>query len=183
MYIIITASPNTDGLTAACGQAALKGITDAGGQVEMFDLCAEDIEACLVCGNGWGICREGGTCVIDDGMETLKQKMSESEGVFLITPVYWGQQSERMKYFCDRVRRCEGLKREGSLLRGVPFNLVAAAGGSGNGTVSCLTDMELWTRHVSAVNLERIGVTRFNREPMLKVIESAGERLVNHAKA
>jgi putative protein kinase ArgK-like GTPase of G3E family len=32
MYIIITASPNADGLTAACGKAALAGITGAGGE-------------------------------------------------------------------------------------------------------------------------------------------------------
>lgn len=180
MYIIITASPNSDGMTAACGQAALRGVVSAGGEAELYDLCTENIEACLVCGDGWGSCRSDGVCVIEDNMETLKNKIVESDGFFLITPVYWGQQSERMKYFCDRVRRCEGLKREGSLLSGKPVNLVAAAGGSGNGTVSCLTDMELWARHVGAAPLERIGITRFDREPMLRVIELAGERLVKN---
>ena len=32
MYIIITASPNKDGLAAVCGEAATAGITGAGGQ-------------------------------------------------------------------------------------------------------------------------------------------------------
>jgi len=36
MYIIITASPNTDGLTAACGKAAFDGIVDAGGEAEII---------------------------------------------------------------------------------------------------------------------------------------------------
>jgi len=32
MFIIVTASPNKDGLTAVCGEAATAGITGAGGQ-------------------------------------------------------------------------------------------------------------------------------------------------------
>jgi multimeric flavodoxin WrbA len=37
MYIIITASPNSDGLTAVCGQAAYDGNTSAGGAAEVID--------------------------------------------------------------------------------------------------------------------------------------------------
>ena len=40
MFIIITASPNKDGLTAAYGEAATAGINGSGGQVEVFDLIA-----------------------------------------------------------------------------------------------------------------------------------------------
>ena len=36
MYLIITASPNTDGLTATCGKAAMDGIADAGGTAAEF---------------------------------------------------------------------------------------------------------------------------------------------------
>ncbi len=150
MYLILTASPNQNGLTAACGSAAEKGILDGGGTVERYDLCTEKIQGCLVCADGWGICKTENRCVIEDSLQRLKDKMAEAEGIFLITPVYWAQQSERMKYFCDRVRRCE---------------------------VSCLTDMELWCRHVGAVVMQRIGIDRFNRGPMLKVIEHAGRDL------
>ena len=38
MYIIITASPNKDGLTAACGKAAYNGITGAGGKAEVIGI-------------------------------------------------------------------------------------------------------------------------------------------------
>ena len=179
MYIVLTASPNADGLTAACGQAAVKGITEAGAKAESYDLCTEKIQGCCVCGNGWGQCLSEGLCVIDDSMQMLSDKMAEAEGIFLITPVYWAQQSERVKHFCDRVRRCQAIKGDKSTLFGKKMNLVAAAGGTGNGTVACLTDMELWARHVGAVPQERIGITRFNRENMLKVIEKAGSDMVN----
>ncbi|MDR1379564.1 MAG: flavodoxin family protein [Synergistaceae bacterium] len=178
MYLVITASPNADGLTAACGRAALRGLEQAGKTGEIIDLCALKIQGCLVCGDGWGICREEHRCVIEDEFSVLQARLKEAEGLVLVTPVYWGQQSERIKYFCDRLRRCEARKGNGSVLARKKTNLVAAAGGTGNGTVSCLTDMELWCRHVGAIPFERIGVTRFNREPMLAVIEQASKELV-----
>ena len=178
MYIIITASPNSDGLTAACGTAAYKGITGAGGAAEIIDISAAKLEPCRICGNGWGVCRETSKCVIDDILPELQAKIRDSQGVFLITPVYWGQPGERMKYFLDRFRRCEAFGKDNGAASGKQVDLVAAAGGSGNGTVSCLTDMELWCRHVNAIAQERIGITRFNRAYMLPMIEDAGARLV-----
>jgi hypothetical protein len=84
-----------------------------------------------------------------------------------------------MKYFLDRFRRCEAFNRNGSAAGGKQFDLIAAAGGSGNGTATALVEMEQWCRHVGATPQERIGVTRFNREPMLKAIHDAASRLVS----
>jgi hypothetical protein len=83
-----------------------------------------------------------------------------------------------MKYFLDRFRRCEAFHRGGSAAGGKQIDLIAAAGGSGNGTVTALAEMENWCRHVGATARERIGVTRFNREPMLAMIRDAGVRFV-----
>jgi len=178
MFIIITASPNANGLTAACGKAALEGIEKAGGTAELIDISAAKLEPCRICGDGWGPCRESGKCVIDDGLSGLQAKIRDSEGVFLVTPVYWWQPSERMGYFLNRFRRCEAFNKSDGAASGKQINLVAAAGGSGNGTAPCLSEMEQWCRHVSAVPQERIGVTRFNREAMLSVITDAAARLV-----
>lgn len=190
MYLIITSSPNTDGLTAACGKAMYDGITFMdgnamcdgikfkGGEAEIVDISKEKLGPCRICGNGWGICREGGKCVIDDILGDIQNKIRASEGVILITPVYWGQPSERMKYFLDRFRRCEAMQGENSAAAGKYISLIAAAGGSGNGTATCLTEMETWCRHVGAIPAERFGVTRFNRDTMLPAIENAGARLV-----
>jgi hypothetical protein len=38
--------------------------------------------------------------------------------------------------------------------------------------------MEMWCRHVSAVPKDRIGITRFNRDPMLEAITDMAFRLV-----
>jgi multimeric flavodoxin WrbA len=178
MYLVITASPNGNGLTSACGRAALQGIEKAGKIGEIVDLCAEKIQACLVCGDGWGLCLNEHRCVIEDGLGVLAGRLRDAEGAILITPVYWGQQSERMKYFCDRLRRCEARKEDENILAGKKINLIAAAGGTGNGTISCLTDMELWCRHLRAIPFERIGVTRFTRETALAAVEQASVALV-----
>jgi len=179
MFIIITASPNKDGLTAACGEAAIAGITGTGGQVEVFDISALKLEPCRICGNGWDSCRGAGNCVIDDCLPEIQTKIKDAEGVFVITPVYFWQPSERMKYFCDRLRRCEAFRNGGSWAENRQINLVAAAGGSGNGTAQCLVELEQWCRHIRAIPQERIGITRFNRGYMLKVIEDAGQRMVS----
>lgn len=179
MYIIITASPNTDGLTAACGKAAADGITNAGGITDVIDISAEKLESCLICDNGWGSCRTSATCIIEDIFSEMQTKIRNSEGVILITPVYWGQPSERMKYFLDRFRRCEAFSKDGSAAKGKQIDLIAAAGGSGNGTATCLHEMEMWCRHVGAIPKDRISITQFNREPMLKAITDMSSRLAS----
>jgi multimeric flavodoxin WrbA len=178
MYVIITASPNSGGLTAACGSAAQEGITDAGGTAEVFDISAAHLEPCRICGDGWGACREKGKCIIGDTLTELREAISGAKGVLLITPVYWWQPSERMKYFLDRFRRCEAFNQSGGAAFGKHVHLIAAAGGSGNGTAQCLDEMERWCRHVGAIPQERIGVTRFNRAYMLPAIKDAAARLV-----
>jgi len=178
VYIIITASPNAGGLTAACGKAAYDGITGAGGEAELIDICRSDLEPCRMCGDGWGTCYKTAVCAIDDILAGLRVKILDCEGIVLVTPVYFWQPSERMKYFLDRFRRCECFNENGSAAKGKQIDLIAAAGGSGNGTAQCLVEMENWCRHVGAVPKDRIGITRYNREPMLESITNAAARLV-----
>jgi multimeric flavodoxin WrbA len=176
MHLIITASPNTDGLTAACGNALLEGYKEKG-EAELIDISALKLEPCRICGNGWGTCFAQAECVIKDGVfKDLQKKIRACDGFALVTPVYWSQPSERMKYFLDRFRRCEAFNKAGSAAAGKPVILVAAAGGSGHGTAQTLSEMEMWCRHVGAKPTDYIGVTRFNREMMLEVIRQAGER-------
>jgi len=179
MYLIITASPNIDGLTAACAKAYAAGLDKAGGKWEHYDLCERKISPCLVCGNGWGVCRETSKCAVDDIFTEIQIRTRSAKGIALITPVYWSQPSERMKYFLDRFRRCDSLLKETPATKDKQIDLIAAAGGSGNGTVQCLAEMEMWCRHVCAIPKDRIGITKFNREPMLAAITDAAVRIVS----
>jgi multimeric flavodoxin WrbA len=178
MYLVITASPNTDGLTAACGQAVFDGIASMDKLPEIIDISALKLESCRICGNGWGTCFAQADCVVKDGVfADLQAKIRACDGFALVTPVYWSEPSERMKYFLDRFRRCEAFNKAGSAAAGKNVILIAAAGGSGHGTANCLSEMEMWCRHVGAKPFDYLGVTRFTREPMLEVIKASGARL------
>ena len=95
----------------------------------------------------------------------------------LVTPVYWGEMSESAKAFTDRLRRCEGNRGEESRLAGHPMVMVAAAGGTGNGMITCLASMERWMDHVKARKFDLIPVNRWTRGYKLETIRAAGEAL------
>jgi len=176
--LILSSSPNTDGLTAACAAAAKAGIMEAGAGCEAVSLNDCRLEHCRACDNGWGTCREQHVCCIGDDFATLQQKAADADGLVIVTPVYWGEPSEFHKAFFDRLRRCEALAREASRLQGKPAVCVAAAGGSGGGTLTCLMQMEQALRPMGGVLRDRISITRFTREYQLEAIRAAARSLV-----
>lgn len=176
--MIFTSSPNTDGLTAACGSAAQTGAEKASAHVVMVNLNKYRIGRCNSCGNGWGLCRNEHKCKIQDDFQGLHAAMVGMDAYILITPVYWGEISESAKAFFDRLRRCEALKKDKNLLEGKPVIAIAAAGGSGNGLTSCLASMERFFSHVKANKFDLIGVTQKNRVYKLDTILSAAREMV-----
>jgi multimeric flavodoxin WrbA len=176
--LVFSSSPNTDGLTAACAAAALEGIRQAGQNGEEVRLNDFRVGSCAACDDGWGTCRDGYQCeVLDDFQLLHKQTLAASAYVF-VTPVYWGDLSESMKSFTDRLRRCEALRGEESGLFKKTVMVVAAAGGSGNGMITCLANMERWIQHVHARKWDFIPVNRWNREYKLNTIQTAANAMV-----
>jgi len=179
--MILTSSPNTDGLTAACGNAAKMGVEEAGEQAVTVNLNQEQIGICHACGNGWGTCRSEHECQIQDDFQALHASMVEMDAFVIITPVYWGEMSESAKAFSDRVRRCEALKEDKPFLEGKPVIAVAAAGGSGNGLTTCLTSMERFVTQVKAEKFDLIGITQKSRVYKLDTIQKAAREMVAHS--
>lgn len=175
--MVITSSPNKDGLTAACGNAAAEGVMEAGAEVTVVDLNSLKVGICHSCGNGWGPCLKEHECQVKDEFQELHQSMKEFNAFIIVTPVYWGDLSESAKAFFDRLRRCEAWKEE-TLLHQKPVVSVAAAGGSGNGIVSCLTSMERLLTHIKAEKFDFIGITRKNRKYKLDTIKQAAKEMV-----
>ena len=176
--MIFTSSPNTDGLTAACGNAAKTGAEEAGAQVVVINLNRQKISSCHACGNGWGPCRNKHVCQIQDDFQALHASMADMDAFVLITPVYWGEMSESAKAFSDRVRRCEAVKKDKTIFEGKPFIAVAAAGGTGNGLTTCLTSIERFLAHVRAEKFDLIGITQKNRVYKLATIQEAAREMV-----
>jgi multimeric flavodoxin WrbA len=178
--IILQSSPNEDGLTAACAQAAFDGVHQAGGMVETVRINDLALRHCQACDNGWGTCLSDHRCRIEDDFEPLHQRILQADALVLVTPVYWGEMSESAKALTDRLRRCEATRDSanglpGSLLTAKPFLAVAAAGGTGGGMITCLASMERWAQHVYARVFDLIPVNRWSRVYKIEAIRAAAQ--------
>ncbi|MBS4022583.1 MAG: flavodoxin family protein [Dethiobacter sp.] len=175
--MVITSSPNSDGLTAACGEEARQGAQDGGADTVHFCLNDLEIGKCSACGSGWGTCRQEHYCQVEDDFQKLHSAMGDMDAFIFITPVYWWDLSESAKAFFDRVRRCECRKETDTYIKGKPVICVAAAGGTGNGFLLCLASMERFVDHVRGSKFDFIGVTRKNSDYKLKTIREAANKL------
>jgi len=173
--LVVTSSPNEDGLTAACGEAARQGVVDGHSRARVINLNSFRLDRCAVCDSGWGTCRTEHQCCLDDDFADLQGMFGEAEAYVLVTPVYFGEPSEAFKAMADRLRRCEATKPESSpsVLSGKPALAIAAAGGSGGGAVHCLGEMERWLRQLGAAPFDHIPVTQRTREYQLETIHDA----------
>jgi multimeric flavodoxin WrbA len=160
-YLIVSGNPKNDGLCHEIMRQIAGGAGDGGAEVEI--LTVEKLERCHVCTSGWGSCRELHRCIFgDDGFDAAQSAIGSADCICLITPVYWWEMAEGLKSFLDRLRRCE-FGQEGRL-SGKPVLLAASAGGTGNGLLTCLEQMERFCRHTGAVIFDYIGVNRWNSD-------------------
>ncbi|HZW50060.1 MAG TPA: flavodoxin family protein [Bacillota bacterium] len=170
--LIISGTPKKEGLCVSLIQAAKAAGGDSCDLVSLTDL---KLEGCRVCNEGWGQCRESHTCIINDDFNELKASFANYDGFIFITPVYWGEVSEPMKLFLDRLRRCEASHREESLFKDKKCLLVASAGGSGNGTLTCLEQLQRAVTHMGGKVFDYFSVNRWNadykREALAKAVE------------
>jgi len=178
--MVISSSPNTDGLTSACAAAAVEGALQGGGHAEEIRLNDLQVGMCQACDDGWGTCLQEHECQVEDDFQALHARVSQADAYALVTPVYWGEMSESAKAFMDRLRRCEATRGDESGLFGKPVIAVAAAGGSGNGMITCLLSMERWIEHIRARKFDLIPVNRWSREYKLEAIREAARAMVRH---
>lgn len=171
--MVVWASPNVDGLTAAAKDRIVEGIVRAKGTAESLPLCRQKLQSCQACGDGWGLCKARGQCVLEDDFAEIYDRLVAADGIVFVTPVYWHDMAERLKCLLDRLRRCE--TAHNGWLKGKPCLLVACAGGTGNGAISCLNSLEETLGHMEMVCLDRLPVIRFNQEYMLPALVGAGE--------
>lgn len=178
---VIWSSPNKDGLTASAKEQIAGGLKDAGVEVQEIHLNQKKIEHCRACGNGWGTCNKLGTCVIQDDFAEIYQAIKDADGIVWISAVYWSDMTECFKAFFDRLRRCDATRNHA--LADKRCVLIACAGGTGCGTLECLTQLERGLTHMGMRAYDRISVVRYNRDYILPALYEAGktyaERLEN----
>ncbi len=170
---IVWSSPNGDGLTASAKKQIMDGLADVGVQVTEIPLNRKKLEHCRACGNGWGTCNKKGSCVIQDDFAEIYQTLADSDGIVWISAVYWSDMTECFKAFFDRLRRCDATHNH--FLVEKRCMLIACAGGTGRGTLECLTQLERGLTHMGMRAYDRIPVVRYNRGYMLPALYEAGK--------
>ena len=169
---VIWSSPNKDGLTAAAKNNFIKGLTEAGAEVEEIALNQLKIEHCRACGNGWGSCNKTGECLLKDDFADVYKKLAEADGIAWISAVYWSDMTECFKAFFDRLRRCDATRNH--FLKDKRCVLMACAGGTGRGTLECLTQLERGLTHMGMRVYDRISIVRYNHGYILPALADAG---------
>ena len=173
---VVWSSPNADGLTAAAREQFVRGLMEAGAQVEQIHLNAKNIEHCRACGDGWGTCNKRGTCVIRDDFAEIYRSLAGADGIAWISAVYWSDMTECFKAFFDRLRRCDAAHNR--FLEQKRCVLIACAGGTGRGALECLIQLERGLTHMGMRAYDRIPVVRYNRDYILPALYEAGKTYV-----
>jgi len=175
--LIISGTPNKDGLCQSLVTAASETAAAGGADVTIVNLAGYSLLQCKMCGGGWGKCLSENRCEYggEDGFDDIQKQCAEADAFVFVTPVYYREPSEAFKTFLSRIRRCESTKNEknGNVSSFVnkPTILVAAAGG-GVGMIIALAEMERALDHMGGVQnpparngiFDYIAVNSWNQE-------------------
>ena len=178
--LVVSGSRNPAGQTATATNALVDGITAQGWEAEQAFLPQMNIERCRQCeDNGWGICRTEGKCTIEDDFALLVDKIKNADAVVFATPVYFGDLSESIKSFLDRLRRTCVNENGRNGIEGRVAVGVCVAGGGGGGAPACTVSLEriLATCGFNVVDL--IPVRRQNMAMKLEALNIVGKWLAN----
>jgi multimeric flavodoxin WrbA len=173
--LLVLGSRNPQGQTARAAQALLQGLAEGGGDGEVLFLPQLQVERCRQCeDSGWGTCRSEGQCVIDDDLHTVVDRLRAVDAAAFVTPVYFGDLSESMKAFTDRLRRiCRHAGgRQG--IEGKPAVVVCVAGGGGGGAPTCTVNLERVLRTSGFDVVDVVPARRQNLEMKQHVLQVTG---------
>lgn len=188
--LIVNATPKKDGLCYSFVEAAHGAALSLGLDSEVLRLADLGLKKCIMCNDGWGICFKEHKCILgdSDGFSQLQKTVADADAFVYITPVYWGEISEELKIFWDRLRRCETTKQWNgkddivSFHKNKPSIIVASAGGGGGGIPSTLEAMERVVdqlgEHTGCKNgtagiFDYIAVNRWNQVYKREALKSA----------
>ncbi len=178
--ILISGSRNPDGQTVRAADALFQSMSDKGCQGERFFLPKMKIRRCRQCDErGWGICRTEGRCVIEDDLAPLVNKIKNADVVVFATPVYFGDLSESIRAFLDRLRRTCMHESGKNGINGTLAVGICVAGGGGGGGPSCAVSLEKVLRTCGFDVVDLIPVRRQNLEMKLDVLRVTGEWLAD----
>jgi multimeric flavodoxin WrbA len=173
--VAIMGSRNPKGQTARAADALIEGVREAGWEAEQAFLPDLAVERCRQCDErGWGTCRSEGQCVIDDDFSGLADKVRAADAVVFATPVYFGDLSESMRAFTDRLRRVSRHEQGRAGLTGKRAIGVCVAGGGGGGAPNCAVSLEKVLRTCGFDVVDMVPARRQNLDLKCDVLRTTG---------
>ena len=98
--LALLGSPRKKGNSTTLALKIIEGAESAGAEVEKIYLHGLNIAPCHAC---YGCAKPGAkSCVIDDDMQPLYQKLIDADVWLIASPVYWFTVSAQTKLFMDR---------------------------------------------------------------------------------
>ena len=175
--MILCGSRNSQGQTAQAADALRRGLGQ-GATSEVAFLPTMKIERCRQCDpNGWGVCRSEGRCVIQDDFAGLAAKIKAADAVVFANPVYFGDLSESLKAFLDRLRRICRHESGKAGIEGKPAVGICVAGGGGGGASACAVALEKVLSTCGFEAVDMVPARRQNLDLKLQVLEATGRWL------
>lgn len=178
--VVVSGSRNRNGQTAQAVDACLKGFKQAEAGVESFFLPEKKIERCRQCGDsGWGLCRSKGRCIIEDDLGLIVESICRADVIIFATPVYFGDLSESLRAFLDRLRRmCTHSSVKGLIEKRSAIG-ICVAGGGGAGAAECSLSLEKILNGCGFNVLDVIGVRRQNLKMKQMILQTTAERIAS----
>ena len=176
--LIVSGSRNLEGRTARAAAALAEGARGAGCETESLFLPLLNLERCRQCeDDGWGLCRGGERCVIEDDLSTVLEKIREADAVVFANPVYFSNLAESLRAFLDRLRRLcvHGAKKD--RIEGKPAVGICVAGGGGGGAAICTASLERLLITCGFDVVDMIPARRQNLEMKARILRIVGEWL------
>lgn len=96
----IVGSPRSNSNTEKLVTEALQSARAVGAETELVKLGSAEIEPCVAC----DICKATGECAIYDDVGGILEKMVDSQGLIIGSPVYFGNVTSQLKMLMDRSR-------------------------------------------------------------------------------
>lgn len=98
--LALCGSPRAGGNTELLVDSCLKGVEESGLASEKIRLNELHILPCQECGG----CQHTGRCVIQDDMQKLYQRLPQSKGIILASPIFFGSLTAQTKIAIDRTQ-------------------------------------------------------------------------------
>jgi multimeric flavodoxin WrbA len=180
--LAVLGSRSQTGQTASAVQALLEGFASKGGESQIVFLPTIKVERCRQCDEkGWGTCRSEGRCVIQDDFASVVDKLRTADAAVFATPVYFGDLSESMRAFLDRLRRT--LLKDKSGIAGKPAIGMCVAGGGGGGAPACAVSLEKVLTTCGFDVIDMVPARRQNLELKQRILKTTGEWLATRPPA